>query len=194
MADLTYDVSRTVEQLVADLTPGRVAQVLQSQRAAVEASLADSEIPIIETIISHFADMSYVGQIHALRVPVEREWSPDRMAEAFQQVYAQEYGNTLGDIPVTIVSLKTSGRGIRLQGQRPAGRLVAVTPAVPATTRPVYFDGWRDTAIYDRAQLVSGHVFTGPAIVEQVDTTAVIEPDMRAQVDIFGNILIEMAQ
>jgi N-methylhydantoinase A len=65
---------------------------------------------------------------------------------------------------------------------------------VPATTRPVFFDGWRDTAIYDRAQLVPGHVFTGPAIVEQVDTTAVIEPDMRARVDVFGNILIEMAQ
>jgi len=194
MADLKYDVSRTIEQLVADLSPGLVAEILQSQRAAVEASLEDSEVPTVETIISHFADMSYAGQIHALRVPVKLEWSPSRMAEAFQQVYAQEYGNTLGDIPVTIVSLKTSGRGIRPQVQRPAGLPVAATPAVPATTRPVYFDGWRDTAIYDRVQLVPGNVFAGPAIVEQVDTTAVIEPDMRARVDIFGNILIEMAQ
>lgn len=194
MADLKYDVSRTVEQLVTDLAPGWVAQVLQSQRAAVEASVAESEIPIIAVIISHFADMSYAGQIHALRVPVEREWSPSRMAEAFRQVYALEYGNTLGDIPVTIVSLKTSGRGIRPQRQRPAGRLVAATLAMPAARRPVYFDGWRDTNIYDRAQLVPGNVFAGPAIIEQVDTTAVIEPDMRARVDVYGNILIEMAR
>jgi N-methylhydantoinase A len=192
MADLKYDVSRTVEQPVADLAPGWVAEILRSQRSAVEASLSESEIPVETTIIAHVAEMSYVGQIHALRVPVEPEWQPSRMAEEFQKVYAREYGNTLGDIPVTIVSLKTSVRGIRPHGQRPAALVVSATPAVPTATRSVYFDGWRDTPIYDRAQLVPGHTFAGPAIIEQVDTTAVIESGMAARVDIFGNILIEM--
>ena len=192
MADLKYDVSQTVEQQVTDLAPGWVADILRSQRLAVETSLTESEIAVDQTIISHTAEMSYAEQIHALRVPVEPEWPPSRMTEAFQQVYAREYGNTLGDIPVTIVSLKTSVRGIRPHGQRPDAQDVSATPAVPAATRSVYFDGWRDTYIYDRAHLVPGNTLTGPAIIEQVDTTAVIEPGMAARVDIYGNILIEM--
>ena len=35
--------------------------------------------------------------------------------------------------------------------------------------------------------------FQGPAIIEQVDTTTVIEPDMVARVDAYQNILVEMA-
>jgi N-methylhydantoinase A len=192
MADLKYDVSRTVEQPVADLTPGWVAEVLQSQRAAVEASLAESEIAVATSTVAHIAEMSYVGQIHALRVPVEPGWQPDRMAEEFRKVYAQEYGNTLGDIPVTIVSLKTSVRGVRPQGQLQTKPEAVLTRAEPTASRQVYFDGWCDTPIYNRAQLVPGNTITGPAIIEQVDTTAVIEPGMAALVDNFGNILIEM--
>lgn len=193
MADLKYDVSRTVEQQVTDLAPGWVADILQSQRLAVETSLTESEIPVEKAVISHFAEISYVEQIHALRVPVELDWPPSRMAEAFQQVYRQEYGNTLGDIPVTIVSLKTSARGIRPHQQRPVAQDVSAAPAVPTATRSVYFDGWRDTQVYNRADLVPGNEFKGPAIIEQVDTTAVIEPGMAARVDIYGNALIEMA-
>ncbi len=67
------------------------------------------------------------------------------------------------------------------------------TPATPAGRRPVYFGGWIDTPIYDRAALRPGHTFDGPAILEQADTTSVIEPGMAARVDGFGNILVEMA-
>ena len=192
MADLKYDVSRTIEQPVADLAPGWVADILQTQRLAAETSLSASEIPVDTTSIGYVAEMSYVGQIHALRVPVEPEWPASRMAEEFQKVYAREYGNTLGDIPVTIVSLKTSVRGIRPKGQRPAAQDARPVPAVATATRPVYFDGWRDTPIYNRAHLVPGNTIIGPAIIEQVDTTTVIEPGMAARVDVFGNILIEM--
>ena len=56
-----------------------------------------------------------------------------------------------------------------------------------------YFGGWIDTPIYDRATLGPGSTFSGPAILEQADTTTVIEPGMAARVDPFGNVLVEMA-
>jgi N-methylhydantoinase A len=40
---------------------------------------------------------------------------------------------------------------------------------------------------------VPGARFAGPAIVEQADTTTVIEPAMQARVDAFYNLLVEMA-
>jgi N-methylhydantoinase A len=138
--------------------------------------------------------MSYLGQIHPLRVPIEAGWNVGRIVEAFRQTYRAEYGNDLGDIPTTIVSLRTvvqgmrEGRGRKLE--TPAGK---PTPA-PAAARQVYFGGWRDTPIHRREALLPGMTLSGPVIVEQPDTTTVIEPGMRARVDAYGNLLVEVAQ
>ena len=58
--------------------------------------------------------------------------------------------------------------------------------------RPVYFGGWHDTPVYQRNDLGPGMRFDGPAIVEQSDTTTVIEPDMTVHVDIHGNLLVKV--
>jgi N-methylhydantoinase A len=59
--------------------------------------------------------------------------------------------------------------------------------------RKAYFAGsWYDTDIYDRALLPSGATFSGPAIVEQFDSTFVIDPGAAARVDEFGNIIVDV--
>jgi N-methylhydantoinase A len=55
----------------------------------------------------------------------------------------------------------------------------------------VWFDQqWHDTPIYRREHLPPGASLTGPAIVEQLDATTVIEPGDRALVDPWGNLEI----
>ena len=57
--------------------------------------------------------------------------------------------------------------------------------------RRVWFENnWHDTDIYRREHLVVGATLEGPAIVEQLDTTTVIEPGDRARVDALGNLEI----
>ena len=193
IADIRYDLSQTVERRTADLSADEVAAILRGQASGARARLEASETQVEQTVLTHAAEMSYAGQIHTLRVPVEPDWAPPRMAEAFAEVYRREYGNTLGDIPAVIVSLKTSVRGIRA-GQQPRDPApLDDAAAVPSGTRPVYFGGWIDTPIYQRPSLAPGHRFNGPAIVEQADTTSVIEPGMTARIDAFHNILVEMA-
>ena len=92
-----------------------------------------------------------------------------------------------------IVSLKTAVRGVRPGHERRAAFAVEPRRAKRSGARPVYFSGWIDTPIYDRADLSPGCTFDGPAIVEQADTTSVIEPGMTARVDCFENILVTMA-
>ena len=52
--------------------------------------------------------------------------------------------------------------------------------------------GWHDAAIYSREALMSGMQFEGPAIVEQNDTTTVVEPGMVTRVDAYGNLMVEV--
>ncbi len=82
-------------------------------------------------------------------------------------------------------------------GLRPKFDLRALAPTgegtpVPRTTRNVHFGAdWHETAIYDRLALPVGAVIQGPAILEQPDTTVLVEPDLQARVDTFGNTIIE---
>ena len=193
IADLRYDLSRTIERRVGDLTTVEVRAVLEEQRAEGERQFRESDAPTGEIVAEHAAQMSYAGQIHTLRVPVQVEWELSRMVAAFHDVYRAEYGNTLGDIPVTIVSLKTAVQGRRAAPEARRREAAAPAPATPSSRRPVYFGGWLDTPIFDRAALRPGHTFAGPAILEQADTTSVIEPGMHARVDVFGNVLVEMS-
>ena len=55
----------------------------------------------------------------------------------------------------------------------------------------MWFEGaWRDTPIYRRERLAAGVRFEGPAIVEQLDSTTVIEPGDRVEVDALGNLIV----
>lgn len=194
IADVRYDLSRTVERRPEDLGAETIAVILDEQRRQGEAKLHTSEARVRDVAVSHVADMAYQGQIHSLRVTIERGWSVARIVAAFHEAYRQENGNTLGDIPTTIVSLKTIVLGVRDLVRRALEILPPCAVSAPASVRPVYFGGWVETPIHRRDALMPGMTFDGPAIVEQSDTTTVIEPGMRARVDAYGNLLVEVAK
>jgi N-methylhydantoinase A len=83
-------------------------------------------------------------------------------------------------------------------GIRPAISLAAPVPPPGATlaraktgTRPAYFEGgFVEAAVYDRTLLPRDAEFSGPAIVEQADTTTVLMPDTVARVDALGNLIV----
>jgi N-methylhydantoinase A len=139
------------------------------------------------------ADMAYLGQVHRLRVRVEPDWTREQLREAFLRTYQQEFGTLLGDVPVLLVNIRTSVRGVR-QSDLDAVETPAERPAPsPASTRRAYFQGqWHDTAVYERTDLLPGVRLEGPAIVEQADTTTVIEPGMALWVDGRANLQVEL--
>ena len=127
-----------------------------------------------------------------MRVPIERDWSAARLREAFLSAYAKEFGNTLGDIPVVVVNLRTVASGKRnVTRSAPQSGTSEGAPA-PRSRRPVHIGRWLDTPIYHRDDLHPGHRFEGPAVVEQSDTTTLVEPDMSVKVDAAGNLVVEV--
>src|SRR5579883_276091 len=193
IADVRYDLSRTIERRPEDLGAEAIAEILAEQKREGEARLSASEAPVDRVTVSHAADMAYQGQIHALRVPIERGWSAERIVAAFQEAYRAEYGNLLPGIATMIVGLRTVVQGIREQAKRVVESVRDLPAPAPASMRPVHFGAWRDTPIFAREQLLPGMQIDGPAVIEQPDTTAVIEPGMRARVDAYSNLLVEAA-
>jgi N-methylhydantoinase A len=59
--------------------------------------------------------------------------------------------------------------------------------------RPVYFPEWeehRPVPVYDRYRLAAGASFEGPAIVEERESTTVIGPRARVEVDASRNLSV----
>jgi N-methylhydantoinase A len=85
-------------------------------------------------------------------------------------------------------------------GRRAPVDLVIFAPAIggfgaprAGDRRQVHFNGgWFETAIFDRAYLGEGATLAGPAIVEQPDTTVVIDPGATLVVDSLGNLVISV--
>ena len=72
---------------------------------------------------------------------------------------------------------------------RPAGENVVAMK----NTRPVYFAGeWLDCPVYNGQILAPGHRTEGPAILEYLDSVAVLPPGARATVDSHGNLIIDV--
>ena len=70
-------------------SPDRSAAILEAQAEKGKAQLKANNLSIEGISVSHVADMSYTGQIHSLRVPIQRDWPAARMREAFLQAYVR---------------------------------------------------------------------------------------------------------
>ena len=91
-----------------------------------------------------------------------------------------------------MVILRTIAIGKRRSAELPHGAASSGAQPKASARRPVHFNGWHDTPVYLRDALAPGMRFDGPAIIEQSDTTTVVEPAMAVVVDSKGNLLVKV--
>jgi len=200
VADLRHDFVNTINQPVALLDESRVRAVLERHREEGEALIAKEAVTpeTIRTI--HSADMQFVGQTHILNVELP---SPDvdraTLQALFEKAYFDRFKVELPEIRANLVNLNTSVIGARAAVDLsrlidPAGRAPTLTGAL-RETRAVWFAGeWLDTPVYAREKLPLDAVIAGPAILEQMDATTVLEPGDQARSDGDGNIIVEVGK
>jgi N-methylhydantoinase A len=198
VADLRHDFVNTLNQPVRSLDVAQARAIL-ARHAAEGRDLIGKEAVVPETIrIVHSADMQFVGQTHLLNVPLpSAEVTRDQLQTLFEAAYFSRFRVKLPEIRAALVNLNTSVIGVRREVDLstlidPAGRAAMLSDAL-VETRPVWFDGdWIDTPVYARERLPLDAAFEGPAILEQMDATTVIEPGDRVTSDADGNIIIEV--
>ncbi len=198
VADVRHDYVRTINQPLKLLDEGVLARVFAEQEAVGRATIARENVEVenIECVLS--ADMQFQGQSHLLAVPVAS--SAILLTElyaAFEAAYWQRFGVKLDEIHPVLVNLATA-----VIGRRKRVALRAIAAAAPKASlaeaqigsREVWFDGGLvSTPVYQREWLPTDATFNGPAIVEQLDCTTVIQPQVKVQIDADGNLLLAIA-
>ncbi len=132
-----------------------------------------------------------MGQSNEIPITVARNNLDNLpLADRFAEAHEQLYGFARRDHPVEIASLWVTVTVATADTPLALLPKATATPK-PATRRPVYFGGKAfDTAIFSREALLAGAKITGPAIVEQDDSTTVIPPGWEGTTDEWGNLVI----
>jgi N-methylhydantoinase A len=195
VADLRHDYVNTVNKPVPLLDMDAVHGILETQAAEGRRLLEREGIAIEQVRDLHSADMQFQGQSHILSVPLPaRDIGRDALQQAFDRAYWERFGVELPEIRAVLVNLHTAVIGVRPPIDLAAlGRSAHAADANGARVdeRDVWFDdGWHRTPIYARERLPLDQDIEGPAIIEQLDCTTVLEPGCRARLDAHGNLLV----
>lgn len=198
VADLRHDYVRTLNRPLEGLDAQDVAALFAEQIAIGEALIAKETIELTGIEHIHSVDMQFLGQTHLLRVPLDNSQpSIEELQTRFEAAYFGRFQVKLDQIRANLVNVNTSVIGRRPELDlstliEPAGRRADLADAQTGE-RPVMFQGvWQDTPVYWRDHLPIDAEIHGPAVIEQMDTTILIEPGDVARGDAQGNIIITL--
>jgi N-methylhydantoinase A len=199
MSDVKHDYVRSklagLNELDLDEVNGLFAQLTEQAKADLVAEgFLDAEIRL-----DAFLDLRYAGQGYELTVPCPapplKKSDLELMRQRFDTQHEQASGHKAETEPVELVSLRLISYGLvpqaKLSPAKATGRKLA---EAKTGERRIYFGkehGMLNCQIYTRDPLEPGHKISGPAVIEQLDTTTVIHPEQEGTVDNYRNIIIK---
>jgi N-methylhydantoinase A len=195
LVDIRHDLSKMVLAQATDVDGAALDEMFESLEAEGEARLEAEGVPADKRRFERSVDMRYLGQWRSINIPVS---SPAETAESlivmFHDRHESAHHYRRDGAPVELYRANVAAIGptpsVRFDEHPPAG-----TEPVPRSMRKVHFDAEAvDTAIYWRDDLGPGQVIVGPGIVEQLDSTTVIPPGVRASIDSRLNIVMTITE
>ncbi|MFC5993148.1 hydantoinase/oxoprolinase family protein [Pseudonocardia hispaniensis] len=197
LVDIRHDLSAMFGTLAHEADEEEFENAFAGLEAEASARLRHEGVAPQDAVLQRLVSMRYLGQWRSLNVKCGS--GRGALAEAvqlFHEQHEREYAFRRDDTPVEIYQL-----GLTAVGTTPKPAFIAHEAArrpapPPLKTRPVYFDGigWLDTPIHDRAALPAGSELTGPAVIDQLDSTTLVPPGTRAEVDEWLNIRIHLTE
>jgi 5-oxoprolinase (ATP-hydrolysing) len=201
--DLQHEFVATERHHLRTLDRSRLEVRYGELVAQASAQLEEDGVPEERRLVRRLADCRYAGQGYEVRFdvpagPIDGAWV-EALAEAFHSAHEAEYGHRF-DAEIEIVNVRAVGVGL-VEELRPAELEAGDGDPAQARTleREVVFDvaggaERRLTPFYERELLRAGDLIEGPAVIEQYDSTTVVPPGLAAEIDRFGNILIDCRQ
>ena len=198
VTDLKHDYSNTLIQPIDELDLSAIENTYvgmetQGRTALSNEGMEENSIRFIRQV-----DVRYIGQSYELGIVVEPGKFDgvrrDQILEEFHKEHERAYGFSAPGEPVEIVAIRLTAVGdIAKPTLREIGKTSGGVDSARRTTRSVYFaesKGFVDCPVYDRYKLSSGDVLQGPAIIEEMDSTTIIHPEYKGDVDRYGNIFL----
>jgi len=198
MSDVKHDYVRSKLVGLDDLDLTEINHMFHQLIERAKADLESEGFTEEEIKIEPYLDLRYAGQGYELTVPCSMPPLTKHdllmMRQRFDTMHEQNSGHKAESEPVELVSLRLISLGLVPQAKLSPGKVTGrKIEDARLGERKVYFGkehGVLATQVYNRDLFEPGHKIAGPAIVEQLDTTTVIQPEQEATVDSYRNIIM----
>jgi 5-oxoprolinase (ATP-hydrolysing) len=189
LADLRTLRERAVErrleaELMDELAAG-LEDLAEAGRAEMRAQgIAEDRLRAVRKL-----HLRYEGTDTAMEV----DFGPlEQVVARFEAVHEQRYGFVMADkgLMVEAISAEVIGATDTVE-DRPPAAAPRGEPLSPRATVRMYVSGdWRDTPIFDRADLLPGDTTDGPTIIIEPTSTTVIEPGWRGELTARNHLVL----
>jgi N-methylhydantoinase A/oxoprolinase/acetone carboxylase beta subunit len=199
-APLSFEEVRSLPSSLEGADWDEVNGVYREMERQAVRLLAQAGTPEDGVTLARSADMRLSGQIHEINVPIPAgelgAGQLERIQADFHDIYEELYSRRNLNIPIEVQNWR-----LLATGPEPVVRLSrqdvdegADAGAALKGTRRAYFQGagFIECPVYDRYRLAPGARLTGPAIVEEQESTAVLGMQDRAEVDEWFNLVFEV--
>ncbi len=197
--DVRHDFIRPILKKSDQLSHTELARVYRDLEAEARRTLKGENIPLERVELHRLADVKYFPQSKYMTIPVPSgrvtKGTLDDIVNGFVTAYEREFGYRIPDdyAEVEISNARLSAVGVVPKGSLRKSRKKGSLKSALKGSRRVYFreaGGFTRTKIYDREGLGVGNRLSGPAIIEQPDSTTVLPPGAAATVDSYLNLII----
>jgi N-methylhydantoinase A len=200
-SDVRHDLIRAFATNTSDFDLGRVNEILADLEAKAIAELKAQGFARSRIKISRFADAKYSNQIHELTIPIPsrgkiKKSNITTIAEEFHGLHERMFSYCVRESAVDLFHWRVTAVGMLPEREAAIQKRTrkSVTQAEKGT-RMVYFRSYgkyRKTKLYDGDKIQHGMIVTGPAIVEQANSTIVVPPKQTLKVNRFGDFVLEI--
>jgi len=199
-SDFTFSMVKAIMMKVKDIQLNEVEAIFNELQTKGMETLESQKVPPNNIVFFRQLDMRYFGQGYELTVPVPATLNDEafsRVEESFHNKHEAIYGYSIKGENIELVNARVTAIGVLTKPKLAEQKLFYEKPFKEAllTMRDVFFEKYNDYVkcpVYLREKLHFGNQISGPAIIEQYDSTTVIYPGWEARVDKFGNLLINM--
>ncbi|MBI3183569.1 MAG: hydantoinase/oxoprolinase family protein [Myxococcales bacterium] len=193
MSDLIHDDVRSMPARLDRLRDGRLEAVLREMSESARATLRAERVADEDVVLQPSLDMRYVKQYHEVNVP----FSPgsSEVAERFHREHDRLYGYDLADqkTPIEVINVRLRSIG---RVNKPSFPELALAGSDPASARKGERRAWvperrafEEVPTYDADRLSHGMRLSGPALVDQANTTLFLSAGYGLVCDRYGNFV-----
>ncbi len=197
LAEPLHDFVRTILSPAQDAKLSVLDRTFHEMEERGRTLLEKEQVNNNDMAFERLFDMRYAGQSYELSVPISREKVNrsllNHSIKAFHTSHHHQYGYSAPADTVELVNLRVYAKG--RARNRPAKADKKFSGRASESHRKVFFNGQfvNNCPIYTRAVMSPSSKGKGPCVVEDYDSTLVIPPQSRYEVDEFGSFRIALS-
>ncbi len=173
-SDIGHDFARSRVMPFDTDAADHIAGTVSALREEADARLAADGIAAADRAFKFAADLRYRGQAFELTVPWADGANVESVAVAFHAQHLQRFSYANPGDAVELVTFRLAGVG-RLARNLPSAETLGASEGVSTGHRRVWLSGgWHECAVWRREEFGANQSITGPAIIEEEYTTALI--------------------